>query len=411
MKVPMSVFSIRTISIAVALVSVGFFAARLTRYASRPTFGFETYYSSAILLSSGIPAEILYDDSEFNRQRAQKAGIHSREPFAPNPPPTAILFIPLTLVSLPMAKILWECLSLGFLLVFFLIIKKEKNLDLVESFALIAFAFAFTPLSMNFVYGQMYALLLLLLSSMYWAWRSKRQYLTALFLASLLLLKGFGVFLILLLLLRKEWMVLGLTLGMLLVGVVVSAVLVGIGGWGAYMTSIFEVLTQVGSSPLQQNVVGFVGTITDIAAGTSGVTGVISAGLIAGSAGILFWFSRRPDSGDIRTPFGIAVILSLLFSPVIADYHYALLLLPLFFLYDRLSHGFSNAQLAMLAVAMFLLSAKLPLTSGVRGTVEDLLAFPRVYGSLLLLVLFFTPVGWGSNLRSDSFSTAIDGKQ
>jgi hypothetical protein len=409
MNLPISVFSIRTISIAVALVSVSFFAARLTRYANRPTFGFETYYTSATLLSLGIPAEVLYDNSEFIRQRAQKTGVDSREPFVPNPPAAAILFIPLTLVPLPVAKVVWECLSLGFLLGFFMIIKKEENLDSVESLALIAFAFAFTPLYMNFVYGQMYALLLLLLSCMFWAWHSKRDLLTAFFLASLLLLKGFGAFLVLLLVFRKEWMVLGLTFGMVLAGIAVSAAFIGIGVWSSYGASIWETLSHLGlSSVIQRNLVGLVGTITDIAVGP---TVALSAGLIAGSAGILFWFNRRTDPDDFRAPFGVAVILSLLCSPIIADYHYVLLLLPLFFLYDRLRHGFSKAQLSMFAAALFLVSTRFPLTSGTRGTLAGLLTFSRVYGSLLLLILFLIPFLPGSNRQSVAFSAAMEKKQ
>jgi hypothetical protein len=315
----------------------------------------------------------------------------------------------LTLVPLPVAKVVWECLSLGFLLGFFMIIKKQENLDSVESLALIAFAFAFTPLYMNFVYGQMYALLLLLLSCMFWAWHSKRDLLTAFFLASLLLLKGFGAFLVLLLVFRKEWMVLGLTFGMVLAGIAVSAAFIGIGVWSSYGASIWETLSHLGlSSVIQRNLVGLVGTITDIAVGP---TVALSAGLIAGSAGILFWFNRRTDPDDFRAPFGVAVILSLLCSPIIADYHYVLLLLPLFFLYDRLRHGFSKAQLSMFAAALFLVSTRFPLTSGTRGTLAGLLTFSRVYGSLLLLILFLIPFLPRSNRQSVAFSAAMEKKQ
>ena len=408
MNLPFSVFSIRILSFAVALVSVSFFAARLTRYASRPTFGFETYYTSAALLSLDIPAEVLYDNSEFIRERVQKTGVDSREPFAPNSPAAAILFIPLTFLPLPVAKVVWEFLSLGFLLAIFMTIKKVESIDSIESTALIAFAFAFTPLYMNFVYGQMYALLLLLLSCMYWAWHSKRDLLTAFFLASLLLLKGFGVFLVLLLIFRKEWKVLGSTFGMVLAGVAVSAAFVGIGVWSSYGASIWETLSHVGMSPgIQQNLAGLVGRVTGI---EGGAPAALSAGLIAGSAGILFWSNRRPGSGDIRVPFGIAVILGLLCSPIIADYHYMLLLLPVFFLYDQLRHGFSKAQLSVFAVALFFVATRLPLTSGARGTLANLLAFPRVYGSLLLLILFLIPLLSDSKRQSVPFSTARNEK-
>ena len=376
-------------SIAIALLTLTFFAARVSRYISRPTFGFTTYYSSALVLTYGEPAKVLYDDGRFRELRHQLTGIDSKEPFAPNPPLISVLFIPFSYVQLSTAKILWECLSFFLLIALFLAVRRDLNLDASESSVVIALCLGFTPLYLNFVYGQFYVFALFLLACAFRYWQSRKRYLFSVVLAFLLLLKGLGVFFLLLAFLARDWAIFMSTLVFYLIAAAVSAVFLGTDAWVGYFLSVLEHFPGLPSPPFQQNIPGFVSYLMGLV--SSGPLFALIGYLLAGGLGIgvLYWFTKQQTGARSQIPFMAALILGLLFSPIIGDYHFLLLLIPIVFLYSSFRQQISGVDLAIFAASIFLVSANISFVPSSMYSAVGLFAFPRVYGSVLLLYLLY----------------------
>ena len=87
--------------------------------------------------------------------------------------------------------------------------------------------------------------------------------------------------------------------------------------------------------------------------------------------------------------WSFASVLGVLFAPRVGDYHYALLLIPIFVCFDRLwSATAGRGDLILFGAALLLLSAKIPYTTDVfQKTWLGVLGFPRVFGAFLILLL------------------------
>jgi uncharacterized membrane protein len=91
------------------------------------------------------------------------------------------------------------------------------------------------------------------------------------------------------------------------------------------------------------------------------------------------------------------VIASLALSPFTLDYHYVLALVPLALLAARFHHRSSTTMLVILAVAYALIAADLPYQSpAVRDGGWALLAYPKLYGAVLLWALAVGEGLWGA---------------
>ena len=115
----------------------------------------------------------------------------------------------------------------------------------------------------------------------------------------------------------------------------------------------------------------------------------------AGMVGLTVWLARRVTGSPTATEaigppdllFAAAVILGLVLSPLSLDYHYSLLLLPVFILlqWSRQAQRPAWRVWLLLLLALVAVAADLPYRSPrLAEGWWALLAYPKLYGALLL---------------------------
>ncbi len=164
---------------------------------------FPNYYIAASIYRRGIPLDRVYEAIWFQRQ-ADHMGI--RQPFAefaPYPPISVVPVLPLTMLAPLAAKRLWLILNLGFLGLTLWILHRVTSLPW-RRVTLISFLCVF-PLGVNFLLGQYYILVLLLISSAYYAFRLNHRFTSGLLLALAASLKLFPALFLLLFLWKRDW--------------------------------------------------------------------------------------------------------------------------------------------------------------------------------------------------------------
>jgi len=122
---------------------------------------FNNYFVSSKLLVLGEPIHQFYNNNWFNA-KAKNMGIESGAKFAPFPPPTAYVLIPLTPFSPLTAKRIWLVFNCFLLLM--LILKTKNYLNTSTVNALLFFGLFTFPIANCINFGQMYLLLALLLA-------------------------------------------------------------------------------------------------------------------------------------------------------------------------------------------------------------------------------------------------------
>lgn len=119
---------------------------------------FPNYYTSSRMLKERADLSQLYNNERFNEQ-IHAYGIDQQGKFAPFPPPTAFVMLPLSGFDPLTAKRIWTCVNL--LLLAFSIFLFRKISDLSLSSSLLFFLAGGMALVNNFYLGQIYLLILI----------------------------------------------------------------------------------------------------------------------------------------------------------------------------------------------------------------------------------------------------------
>jgi hypothetical protein len=362
--------------------------------ATRRSDGFGAYYTSAVLLRDGDDVAHFYDDRWFNAQvGAIVPGV--QDIYTPNPPTTAALMLPLAPLSYGTARTIWTVLNLMLLAVVLWWMAREARLSTPWALGLASLALIAEPVYANLRQGQAYVLLLALTVFTWHGYRSRRDGLAGIALGLMLVFKTAGILLPLLLIRRRRWFALGATCVTGLIVFLASLLTMGESAWRTYFDVVsgqrneadfavtayqnqfslvhhlFVFDPQWNPHPLfQQRVVGewlsFVAT-----------TAVVAAALL------ILWRSRSDDLS-----LGALVIASIVISPYSLDYHYTLLLLPIAILVGDFERGRAGWSWVPLASGCLLIAAPLPyLSTRLSSGAWALLAYPKLYGALLLLGL------------------------
>ncbi len=383
------------IPVFVGLLSFSFFVVRLYPYVARPTAGFMAYYTAGKLLTQHYDLGILYDGKKFHDLIPRVTNTDVEDEYRANPPALAIFFSPLSFVSAPTAKCIWEICSLLAVIVSLVLLKTYFHFETNEFWMLSALTFSFTPLYISFVYGQLYAFLFLLHVILLVYWQSKKIF-APVALGLLLLLKGYGVIFLIVALFLKNWRLFFSSLAAYFVLFLISASIVGFNTWLAYISALIALLS---SPPLavtfQQNVQSCIaffvqrvihnGVLSPV--DNSVIFSIVGA-LFIGGIGITLWCARGSEGLSPLIPLSAAVIVGVFFSPQLFDYHYTFFLIPVFGCYKELCKTAGRTALGIFAIALFLLSVKIPYYYPIfQTTWLGYLGFPRIYGGLLLLIL------------------------
>jgi hypothetical protein len=378
--------------IIVAALSVLFFFARLFPYVERPTAGFMAYYTSGKLLLNHYDMTMLYSQKQFHDIIPVISGSNVEDEYRANPPILSMVFLPFAFFTAAKAKLLWEIFSLCCLIFSLILFKKYFILNTNQFIAITGLTFALMPLYVNFVYGQLYAVLLLLQILLLIFWKSQKKILASLALVLMLSLKGYGVLFLLLAALLNEWLIIvwsGVGYGLIVAG---SSFLLGMKTWLEYFNALKTLLTS--SAPavtFQQNIQSFTGFLVEKAGGNSHSTIIVSVIIIflfCATVAILYILSKRMPAWRLEIPFSFAAIGGVLFAPQLFDYHYSLLLIPIVIILVELSHAQTKFELIGFGFALFLLSAKIPYYYPIfQNTWLWIAGFPRIYGAIILLWL------------------------
>ncbi len=378
----------------VLIVSVLFFVIRVVPYVSRPTPGFLVGYSAAKMLAAGVEMKQLYDRQAFAELAPARSGVSHGDVYTANTPVLPFLFLPFSLAPAGEAKAFWELFSLACVLISLGLLYEIFHFSRSGRLVLTACAFAFTPLYFNFVWGQLYAFLLLLHVLIFRFWRENRTMGTAITLALLLLLKGYGLPFLVLAVVRREYGLLLRTAALALGGALLSAIFIGFAPWIAYSSELSGVLTAIPASATFQQTIGsllswcFARDEWHIRppADLPFVVRPLLGACIAAGIFVLARLGRRRGIVGFDMAFSAAIIVNLLTAPLLFDYHYTLLLIPLVACCAYLPQSGWEPGIVAFGVALLLLLPKLPYYDDIfQKNWYGIFAFPRVYGSLILL--------------------------
>jgi hypothetical protein len=391
--------------------------------AARRTHGFSSGYTASRLLLSNSFGPQVYDEAWYMRQVQVQTGWDVQEIFSPNPPTFALLSLPFAWLAPQTAKAAWlwaslVCLGLGVWLSAIIFLRPLNGLRLPRLFLLAAFALLSGPVEANIAWGQSYLLVFLLLAGALWglaptppgrglaAWRER---LAGVCLGLALVWKANGALLLIPLLARRRWRVLGWSLGTAL-GVTLAALpFTGWAAWAAYPAAIRAFLADPSVSvSAYQSLYGFLSHLLRYDSAWNPAPLAVLPRLVQPfyllllvlASSFTLWAGQRASITAVMAAF---VALNVLFTPIAEEYHFAALLIPLFFLAREFylpdaSAAPALAGQAALAGSLLLLGLPMLLLSPTHADGwAALLAYPRLYAALLIWILTLTslfPKNW-----------------
>ena len=203
----------------------------LRRSWSAPPSDFAGYYYGSQALIHGHHPEA-YDMEQLN-DRIVAGGYHDVfVSYTPFPPFTSLVFAPLLIFPMNVARIIFNAVSIALFL--FTLLRITRFLSTPPYLILALPVLFFIPLLNNLAFGQAYLLLFTLLAEGYLAYRKQQRILSSLLWAAAILFKLFPAFLFVFLLLRRRYrdaFYLGITCTLLLA---LSAGINGIAAWNFY---------------------------------------------------------------------------------------------------------------------------------------------------------------------------------
>src|SRR5215472_13742812 len=192
---------------ALAVVALGLSAHLLLgpvrRGWSQMGTDFPNYYTAAMLVRHGEPLRLFYDWTWFQRQ-IHYAGIDDQlGGYIPHTPATMLPFVPLTFLQPQNAKRVWLVLELLFLAASIVLLSRLSGLSLLEVLVLALLAHAAT--GNNFLIGQYYIFVLLLLTCGFWSLLRGKQSLGGALMGLIFALKLYTAPFLLLFAARRQW--------------------------------------------------------------------------------------------------------------------------------------------------------------------------------------------------------------
>ena len=215
---------------------------------------FPNYYLAASLYHRGVPLGRVYEWIWFQRQK-DYAGI--QQPlvgFIPNPPMCVLPVLPLSLLSPLAAKRAWLILNLGFLLLALGLLNRVTKRGWRRA-ALISLL-CIAPLRANFLFGQYYVLILLLICAAYYSSCLNRRFTSGLLLSVGASLKFFPALFLILFIWRRDWRS---AAGLILGAAALAAISIAVFGLEVHRILLIEALPRalrgesVGPYELQWN--------------------------------------------------------------------------------------------------------------------------------------------------------------
>jgi hypothetical protein len=364
------------------------------------THGFVSYYTASRLLAGGELGPLAYDDGWFGEAVKRLTASNVREIFIPNPPPMALMALPVAALDPQPARAVWLLASLAALLagVSALVrfqMRRNRDVTVPVLLVMLLAPAVFTNLRIGqgylFVFAMFAATVALLLR--------RRDLAAGAFLGALLALKTSGVALVALLACRRRWRAVIAAVAMAVALSIAITPFIDPSMWWEYPGHVRAYVMRPASS-----VTAYQTTLSlfrrlcvadpqwnpSPAAACAPVAFVVPA-LLAGGATLLTILlalrSRRDEPW-----LAAAAALSVLTLPAVAEPHFVLMAIPLALL--RLRIGEVAVIAGLLIVPLEWTAERF--TSGW----WVVLAYPRLYAAWLL---------WAASIRELRAESAAGG--
>ncbi len=197
---------------------------------------FPNYYTAGTIVISGDSADRIYDDEWF-QQEMNRIGFAQQGKFAPFPPATALLGVPLALNSPLVSLRVLTIVNITFVVLSIILLSQSTSMSLMDSGILV-----FTSglgLINCFRLGQLYIILSFLMILGYWLYKREYRFFAGLVTGVFVPIKFFPVVLIAFFAMLREWRV---VLGACFTIGFVSCLSVVVLGWQAHQTFLIDVL-------------------------------------------------------------------------------------------------------------------------------------------------------------------------
>jgi Glycosyltransferase family 87 len=386
-------FRLQILWVIATVISIYFFYFSF-KNASQPSHGFASYYTASNLLIKGESAADFYNDDWYSlKVEKYIPGVY--EIYLVNMPTTALIFLPIANFNFKTAKIVWTIVNILFLTITIgLIISRKKLEDLWLPLVLILFL-SFQPLYANISFGQVYIFIFCLLVIAWFAYESGNELLLGISIGLVFILKTAGIFLLILLVIKKRWKSLLWFFVIVLFIFVVSLPMFGLDAWSAYLNK----LSDYSSSPTlsvtaYQTVHSFFHHFFVFNAQWN-PSPLINLPILGNSLTIICSLlvltitiitALKNNKSDIA--FGTFIIVGIILSPPSIDYHYMLMLIPILILLNWLIKTPSIGLWILFVISYLLIAASLPYISPkITGGHWALFAYPKLFGALGLWLL------------------------
>lgn len=343
-------------------------------------------------------------DFEWFRRQTLLYATRANDIYFGNPPSAALTLLPLARLSHREARILWTWLTLffwaaGIALLGFSMVGYAGGSPVAAAPALLCLAVLFAPLRANLEVAHLYGFIFLLQSACCWLWLRRRPAAAGAIAGAFLALKGFGVPLVALAILRREWRFVGAAATSLGILAALAGTLLGFRQWVYFLEAHTTDKLSGISTPAYQTVKSLLipalhlpvvqsGPFQTLTSSADRILFTVETILIAA---LLFWLSEfRLLRKGVRQPpspaaLSICVLVNLLLSPYAEDYAYTLVMTSILLMIPQ-CRRFGPAS-ASLIIGGILVSWPFHLNDRTVMTPWNLLSdYPRVWGALLLLV-------------------------
>ena len=387
------------------LLALVYFTIFSVKWVPKITHGYAAYYTFSRLLITGEDLSQGYND-EFFSSKIKEYGMDVYDILAGNIPSNSFALAPFAWLDVKPARITWSIFSIAaFLLsLYILFLVFEVKYKSESGLLILLITILWRPVYENIAFGQIYALLLLLFSLCLLGLKKQKNILFTVPLAAIFLLKGYGVVSFLWLAVKKKWKDLAYTIGFVLIGVIISALIFGFNTWLVYLSAVsgkMGQLPEMGNTAYQ--------TINSLLMHLFIFDGkwlphplIILPGkfvfILSLCISILFiayiLFERKIDKEHLPLSFSAAIAAGVVTAPVAEEYHY-LLFLPLVIGISKLifEQFIENRSFGLEEFFYVIATAVMIVPINYKALQSSsaplyLLAYPKLYAGIILLIIY-----------------------
>jgi len=387
------------------IVSASVFTAYSVMWIPRVTHGFTMYYTYARMILEGEDFSRAYDYEYFNA-RVREYGIENMVDMPNNIPTNALVMLPLAWLPAGTAKIVWSILSLAALALSIKILFGLYGISTTENLGLglLTLVFIWRPIYDNIALGQMYSLVLLLFSMSLVGIVRANRYMSTVPVGVAFLAKGYGLVPVLWLAFTKRFQEFGLVVLWIVLGILATLPLFGLGAWQTFYSSV---VSRLGTLPTDahvafQTINGFVFHLFTYDAKwlpypvlelPSNVVRLLSYTLNIILILVVFRRTGGTEPGGSLRSYSTAIAAGVVTAPLAEEYHFVLFLPLVLGLAADLVRQYGEARRVNMRMVVFGLSVLIMALPPRYKELQFasfpliLLAYPKLYAGVALLAL------------------------